>query len=64
MRKAKPVVALCWKAGLSMRFALRVQQEMAQIPASELLYPRDGTDYPMTTDELRWQLEFLGFKAA
>ena len=64
MRKAKPVVALCWKAGLSMRFALRVQQEMAQVPASELLYPRDGTDYPMTTDELRWQLEFLGFKAA
>ena len=64
MRKARPVVALCWKAGLSMRFALRVQQEVAQVPAAELLYPRDGTDYPLTSDELRWQLEFFGFKAA
>ncbi|QQG37369.1 MAG: DUF2336 domain-containing protein [Micavibrio aeruginosavorus] len=64
MRKARPVVALCWRAGLSMRFALRLQQEMALVPPKELLYPRDGTDYPMTDEELRWQLEFLGFKAA
>lgn len=64
MRKARPVVALCWKAGLSMRLALRMQQELALVPPKELLYPRDGTDYPLTDDELRWQLEFLGFKAA
>lgn len=64
MRKARPVVALCWRAGFSMRFALRLQQEMALVPPQELLYPREGTDYPLTDDELRWQLEFLGFKAA
>lgn len=64
MRKARPVVALAWKAGLSMRMALRLQQEMAQVPVKELLYPRDGTDYPLTEEELLWQLEFLGFKAA
>lgn len=64
MRKARPVVALCWKAGLSMRLALRLQQEMAQVPPKDLMYPRDGTDYPLTDEELRWQLEFLGFKAA
>lgn len=64
LRKARPVVALCWKAGLSMRLALRLQQEMALVPPKDLMYPRDGTDYPMTDEELRWQLEFLGFKAA
>jgi len=64
MRKARPVVALSWKAGLSMRMALRLQQEMALVPSKELLYPRDGTDYPLTDEELRWQLEFMGFKAA
>lgn len=64
MRKARPVVALSWKAGLSMRMALRLQQEMALVPPKELLYPRDGTDYPLTDEELRWQLEFMGFKAA
>ncbi len=63
VRKARPVVALSWKAGLSMRMALRLQQEMALVPTRELLYPRDGTDYPLTDEELRWQLEFMGFKA-
>lgn len=64
LQAAKPVVALCWKAGLSMRMALRIQQEMARIPPRELLYPREGTDYPLTEAELKWQLEFLGLKAA
>ncbi len=63
MRKARPMVALSWKAGLSMRLALRLQMELAQVPPKDLMYPRDGTDYPLTDDELRWQLEFLGFKA-
>lgn len=64
MRKARPVVALSWKAGLSMRMALRLQQELAQVPTKELIYPREGTDYPLSDDEMRWQLEFMGFKAA
>ena len=59
MRAAKPLCAMAWKAGLSMRMALRLQQEMAQIPPKELLYPKGGTDYPMTRDEIQWQLDFL-----
>lgn len=59
IRKNSVVVALCWKAGLSMRTALRMQQEIAQIHPRELIYPRDGTDYPMAKDELEWQLDFL-----
>ena len=62
LNKAKPIVALCWKAGLSMRFALRLQKEVGRVPARELLYPRDGVDYPLSTEDIQWQLEFLGFK--
>lgn len=62
MNAPKPLVALCWKAGLSMRTAFRMETELARIPSGELVYPRGGTDYPMTEEELVWQLEFLGFK--
>lgn len=60
MGAAKPIVAICWKAGLSMRFALRLQQDMAKVPHTELIYPRGGTDYPLSEADLKWQLEFLG----
>jgi uncharacterized protein (DUF2336 family) len=59
MRAAKPITAMAWKAGLSMRMALRLQQEIGQIPPKELLYPKGGTDYPMTREEIKWQLDFL-----
>lgn len=64
MHAPKPIVALCWRAELSMRFALQLQKELGRVPAKDLLYPRGGTDYPLTRDELVWQLEFLGLKAA
>jgi uncharacterized protein (DUF2336 family) len=60
MGAAKPIVAMCWKAGVSMRFALRVQQEVAKVPHKELIYPRGGTDYPLNDADLKWQLDFLG----
>lgn len=60
MGAAKPIVSICWKAGLSMRFALRLQQDMAKVPHTELIYPRGGTDYPLSEADLKWQLEFLG----
>lgn len=60
MRAAKPIIAMAWKAGLSMRMALRLQQDIAQIPPKELIYPKGGTDYPLTREEIQWQLEFLG----
>jgi hypothetical protein len=47
-----------------MRFALRLQKELGHIQPKDLIYPRDGTDYPLTRDEMLWQLEFLGIKAA
>ncbi len=62
LKAPKPIVAICWRAGLSMRFALQLQQGLGQVQPPELIYPKGGTDYPMTREELTWQLEFLGFK--
>lgn len=60
MKAPKPIIALCWKAGLSMRFALALQQGLGRVAPREVLYPRNGTDFPMNEEELCWQLEFLG----
>lgn len=59
---ARPIVALCWKAGLSMRTALLLQQYLGKIQPSRLIYPKEGTDYPLTQAEIDWQLDFLGLK--
>ncbi len=64
MKAAKPIVALSWRAKLTMRFALRLEKELGHVQPKELIYPRDGTDYPLTYDEMLWQLEFLGVEAA
>lgn len=60
LKAAKPVVAMTWKAGLSMRAALQFEKDLAFVRAGELLYPRDGVDYPMDDVDLEWQLDLLG----
>lgn len=56
----KPLVALCWRAQLPMRFCIELQQRLAKIPMKEIMYAKGGTEYPMTADEIKWQLEFFG----
>ena len=60
MKAPKPIVAICWLAGLSMRTAFLLQKDMVLIAPKELLYPRGGTDYPLDEKEIRWQLDYLG----
>lgn len=62
MKAAKPVVALAWYAGLTMRMALLLQKEAAHVNPKEIIYPKGGTDYPLSGDDMEWQLEFLGLK--
>ena len=64
MHAPKPICAVAWKAGLSMRTALKLQQDIGKVPSGDLVYPKGGTDYPFTDEELEWQLDFLGLKAA
>lgn len=56
----KPLVALSWRAKLPMRFCIELQQRLAKIPMKEVLYAKGGTEYPLTPDEIKWQLEFFG----
>lgn len=62
MKAPKPIVALAWKAGLSMRMALQLEKDIGHIQPKDLIYPKDGTDYPMSEADLNWQLDFLGLR--
>lgn len=55
---AKAMTALVWKAGFSMRFAVKLQSRYANVPSSELLHPRDGFDFPLAPEDMTWQLKF------
>lgn len=59
MRSSKGIIALCWKAELSMRLATRVQMHLANIPPRDVLRATASDEYPLSQDEMRWQLEFI-----
>ena len=57
---AKAVTALCWRAGLSMRIAFKLQNTMMRLKGRDLLPARGGVDFPLTEDEMRWHLGYFG----
>ena len=59
MKKAEVICAICWKAGLSARFAYRLQQELAGIKGQDLIVPKGGSAYALSDKDMRWHLEFL-----
>ena len=59
-RSGRAITALAWRAELPMRTAFMLQKDMMMIPPSQFVYPREGAGYPMTVDEMEWQLEFFG----
>ncbi len=60
IQSIKGVVALAWKAGLSMELAEQLQQRLAGIAPGQVLKAAGGADYPLSEDEMKWQMEFLG----
>ena len=58
-KSGKAVTALAWHADLSMRTALTLQKELAQVPSHAILNARGGVDYPLSQDELSWYLDFF-----
>jgi len=54
--RGQPLVALAWHAGLSMRIAFKLQTFVMKLPAHALLAARGGVSYPMTPEEMSWQL--------
>ncbi len=59
-RAARGVVALAWKAQVSMRLAMKIQLQLARIPPKSVIHPASGDKFPMTREEMIWQLEFFG----
>lgn len=55
-KKARRVVALAWRSELSMRTALKMQQEIACILTSQVLHAKDGSDYPLSKAEMEYDL--------
>jgi uncharacterized protein (DUF2336 family) len=58
LRSAKGLVAICWKAGFSMRAAASVQALLGRLPPSAILTAPPGS-WPLTEEEMRWHLGFL-----
>jgi uncharacterized protein (DUF2336 family) len=61
--RAKPLVALVWRAHLSMRIAFKIQSFVMKLPARELLPARGGVHFPLTADEMRWHLNYFDIPA-
>ncbi len=59
---AKPIVALSWRAHLPPRLSLDLQRLGGGVQPRDLLYPKGGTEYPLTAAEIAWQLEFFGMR--
>ena len=60
---AKPVTALVWHAGLSMRVAFKIQSYVMKLPARELLPARGGVHFPLSEEEMRWHLGYFDVPA-
>ena len=58
-RSAKGITALAWKAGLPMRFAVRLQGRFGGVAPDEVINAREGFDYPLKPDEMEWMLGFF-----
>ncbi|HEB79249.1 MAG TPA: DUF2336 domain-containing protein, partial [Rhodospirillales bacterium] len=59
-KSAKGIVSLTWKAGLSMKIGEHLQLKIARIQPRDVLGASSGSDFPLSEDEMKWQLDFLG----
>jgi uncharacterized protein (DUF2336 family) len=55
---AKGLTALAWKAGCTMRLSLQLQTRIGRLPPKARLSAGIGS-WPMTQDEMAWQIEFF-----
>ena len=59
LASAKGIVAVAWRAGFSMGLAEQLQLRLARIAPDAVMRPADGGGFPMTDEELDWQIEFF-----
>lgn len=59
LRSIKGLVALTWKAGLPMRVSVGLQRLLTHASPGGLMHPAPDGGYPLTSEEMNWQLTFL-----
>ncbi len=57
LKNAKRLIALCWRAGLTMRTAVKIQKDLAKVAPKALVNARNGVDYPMSNAQMDAMLE-------
>ncbi len=62
-RGAKPLVALVWRAHLSMRTAFKIQTSVMKLTGRDLLPARGGINFPLSKEEMRWHLAYFDIPA-
>lgn len=60
LRNAKGLISLVWKAGFTMRAAGVVQAMLGQLGPGAVMLPGPCGTFPLSIDEMQWQLEVLG----
>ncbi|NQV57107.1 MAG: DUF2336 domain-containing protein [Rhodospirillales bacterium] len=56
-RDPRAVIALLWKANLQATIIDDMQAKLAKIAKRDMIHPEGGKDFPMTDDDMAWQLE-------
>lgn len=59
---AKPLITACYCARLPMRMCIEFQRIVGKLQPKNLVYAKGGTDYPLTAEDMTWQLEFFGIR--
>ena len=59
LRSAKGVVSLAWHAALSMDTAVTLQVLLGRVAPHAVLRSPDGVEFPLSLDEMRWQIDLL-----
>lgn len=57
-KSAKGILALCWRASLPVKMAVQIEQRMGRLAPSDIIRV-EGDDYPLSGDQLAWQIEFF-----
>lgn len=53
----RALCALAWTAGVSALFAAELQLRLGRIAVAAVIRPTAGGGYPLTEDEMRWQID-------
>jgi uncharacterized protein (DUF2336 family) len=62
LRTAKGLVSLTWKAGFTMHAGYAMQVLLAGLSPGTALRPGPGNSFPLSVQEMRWQVDFLSGK--